>query len=161
MKENRQGKMKKLTDDLSIKKMPSKMEFQPYLSENLAKFPVGIAYLYGSYVKGTQNSNSDIDIALVLKKNLSQLKRLKIEMQIAGLMDKKFQSNFDIRCINDAPLRVKGEIITGGQLIYCSDENLRISFETFIRDRYFDYLPALRSMRRIYFTSIKDGGLIG
>jgi len=41
------------------------------------------------------------------------------------------------------------------------DENLRISFETFIRDRYFDYLPALRSMRRIYFTSIKDGGLIG
>lgn len=153
--------MKKLTDDLSPRKMPSKKEFQSYLSEALKMFPVGMAYLYGSYVKGTQNSSSDIDIALVLKKNLNQLKRLKIEMRIAGLMDKKFQSKFDIRCINNAPLRVKGEIITGGQLIYCSDENLRISFETFIRDRYFDFLPALRSMRRIYFTSIKNGGLIG
>ncbi|MFW6140140.1 MAG: type VII toxin-antitoxin system MntA family adenylyltransferase antitoxin [Acidobacteriota bacterium] len=153
--------MKKRTDDLSPRKMPSKTEFKPFLSEILEKFPVGIAYLYGSYIKGTQSSNSDIDIALVLKKDLSQLKRLKAEMQIAALMDKKFQSNFDIRCINNAPLRVKGEIITGGQLIYCSDENFRISFETFIRDRYFDFLPALRFMRRIYFNSIKNGGLIG
>lgn len=141
--------------------MLSRKEFQPYLSEILAKFPVGLAYLYGSYGKGTQSSNSDIDIALVLKKNLNQLERLKVEMQIAPLMDKKFKSKFDIRCINNAPLRVKGEIITTGQLIYCSDEKFRISFETFIRDRYFDFLPTLRSMRRIYFTSIKSGGLIG
>lgn len=141
--------------------MLSRKGFQSYLSEILAKFPVGLAYLYGSYVKGTQSSNSDIDIALVLKKNLKPLERLKVEMQVASLMDKKFQSKFDIRCIDNAPLRVKGEIITRGQLIYCSDENFRISFETFIRDRYFDFLPSLHSMRRIYFTSIKSGGLIG
>jgi len=144
-----------------MEKMSNKMEFQTYLSDILTNFPVGMAYLYGSYVKGTQNLNSDIDIALVLKNNLNQLKTLKIEMQIAALLDKKFQSKFDIRCINNAPLRVKGEIVTSGRLIYCSDENLRISFETFIRDRYFDFLPALRSMRKIYFTSIKTGGLIG
>ncbi|MFW6128868.1 MAG: type VII toxin-antitoxin system MntA family adenylyltransferase antitoxin [Candidatus Aminicenantaceae bacterium] len=144
-----------------MKKTPDKKEFQSYLSDIFTKFPVGIAYLYGSYANGTQSINSDIDIALVFKNNLSPLKRLKIEMQIASILEKKFQSKFDIRGINDAPLRVKGEIITHGQLIYCSDENFRISFETFIRDRYFDFLPILHSMRRIYFTSIKTGGLIG
>jgi predicted nucleotidyltransferase len=144
-----------------MEKMPNNKEFQTYLSDILPNFPVGMVYLYGSYVKGTQDINSDIDLALVLKNNLNQLKILKIELQIAALLDKKYQSKFDIRCINNAPLRVKGEIVTSGRLIYCSDEKLRISFETFIRDRYFDFLPAIRSMRRIYFDSIKTGGLIG
>lgn len=144
-----------------MEKMPNNKEFQTYLSDILSDFPVGMAYLYGSSIKGTQNTNSDIDIALVFKNNLSQLEILKIELQIASLLDKKFQSKFDIRCINNAPLRVKGEIITSGRLIFCSDENFRITFETSIRDRYFDFLPAIRSMRRIYFDSIKTGGLIG
>jgi predicted nucleotidyltransferase len=144
-----------------MEKMPNKKEFQSYLSYILTNFPVVMAYLYGSYVKGTHDINSDIDIALVLENNLNQLKILKIELQIAVLLDKKYQSKFDIRCINNAPLRVKGEVVTSGRLIYCSNENFRISFETFIRDRYFDFLPAIRSMRRIYFDSIKTGGLVG
>jgi len=141
--------------------MPGIKEFQPYLMDILARFPVGMAYLYGSYSKGTQNLDSDIDIALVLKDNLSPLRILKIEMQVGALLDKEFQSEFDIRCINNAPLRVKGEIVTRGRLIYCSDEDFRISFETHIRARYFDFLPAILSMRKVYFTSIKSGGLIG
>ena len=144
-----------------MKKMPNTRELQSYLADILTNFPVAMAYLYGSYGKGTQNKNSDIDIALVLKNNLSRLEILKIELQIATLLDKKFQSEFDIRSINNAPLRVKGEVVTQGHLLYCSDENLRITFETFNRDRYFDFLPASRSMRRIYFDSIKSGGLIG
>jgi predicted nucleotidyltransferase len=144
-----------------MEKMLNIKEFQPYLTDILASFPVGMAYLYGSYAKGIQNQDSDIDIALVLKDNQSPFKTLKIEMQVGALLDKKFQSEFDIRCINNAPLRVKGEIVTRGRLIYCSDEDFRISFETFIRARYFDFLPAILSMRRVYFMSIKSGGLIG
>jgi len=144
-----------------MEKMPDIKEFQLDLADILARFPIGAAYLFGSYAEGTQNQDSDLDIALVLNDNLSPLKMLKIEMQVGARLDKKFRTEFDIRCINNAPLRVKGEIVTRGRLIYCADEDFRISFETFVRARYFDFLPSILSMRRVYFTSIKSGGLIG
>ena len=144
-----------MTQPIQIQKL------RKHIGEIFLDCPVGMAYLYGSYAKGTPNENSDVDIALVVTENMSQNKMLKMEMKIGALLDKKFKTCFDIRCINDAPLRVKGEIITSGQLLYCSDEHFRITFETYVRDRYFDFLPALRMMRKVYFTSIKTGGLIG
>lgn len=133
-----------------------------YLESTAEEYPIiGIAYLYGSYISGAFHKKSDIDIALVLKNFLEKRQLLKIEMTLAAKLDKEFKCCFDVRSINRAPLRVKGEIITKGKLIYCSDEDFRISFETFIRTRYFDFLPALCSMRKVYFNSIKTGGLIG
>lgn len=34
----------------------------------IAHFPVKALYLYGSYSKGSQNENSDIDIAIIVEK---------------------------------------------------------------------------------------------
>jgi predicted nucleotidyltransferase len=144
--------MKKPTDEKSI---------TGYFAQMVKGMPVSIAYLYGSFLDETFHQNSDIDIALVLKKPPEKLVLFQMEMKIADLLDQKFKIPFDVRTINDAPLKVKGEIITHGKLIFCADEEFRIDFETYVRSRYFDYLPALQSMREVFLDSVKSGGLIG
>lgn len=124
-------------------------------------FSISIAYLYGSFLDDTFNKFSDIDIALVLKNLPDKHQQMKLEMEITTLLDRRFRKPFDIRTINNAPLKVKGEVVTHGKLIYCVDEEFRVDFETYVRDMYFDFLPALHSMRENYFSSVKSGGLIG
>ena len=123
--------------------------------------PISIAYLYGSFLDDTFNKFSDIDIALVIKDLPDKHQQMQLEMKIMALLDQRFKMPFDIRTINTAPLKVKGEVVTHGKLIYCADEAFRVSFETYVRDRYFDFLPTLNSMREVYLSSVKSGGLIG
>ena len=132
-----------------------------YFSKIAEDLPVTMAYLYGSFLDDTFNKFSDIDIALIMDDLPDKHQPLQMEMKIASLLDQRFKMPFDIRTINNAPLKVKGEVVTRGRLIYCKDEEFRVSFETYVRDRYFDFLPTLNSMRKVYLSSVKSGGLIG
>jgi predicted nucleotidyltransferase len=136
-------------------------DLMAYFSKIAEDLPISMAYLYGSFLDETFNESSDIDIALVIKEKLDKSQRMKLEMKITSLLDHEFKMPFDVRTINEAPLKVKGEVVTHGKLIYCADEEFRVDFETYIRDRYFDFLPSLHSMRKVYFDSVKSGGLIG
>ncbi len=111
-------------------------QLRKHFAKATQNFPVSMAYVYGSYADGTFTKNSDIDIALVIKESMEKLALIRMEMKIAARLDKLFGFSFDIRCINDAPLKTKGEIITCGKLVYCSNEDFRVSFETWIRSRY-------------------------
>lgn len=131
------------------------------LSDILDDQPVVAAYLYGSYMDDTFNKTSDIDIALLYKDVVDRNDAIKIELSLSSQLDQYFSFSFDFRSINTAPLRVQGEILTSGRLIFCSDEELRVDFETYVRSRYFDFLPALHAMRDTYFSSVKSGGIVG
>ncbi len=130
------------------------------LEEKLAGSNVKLAYLYGSYASGTYNDRSDIDIALVYEKDMDNRYTLKYELNLAVLLDDVFNAEFDIRNITIAPLKIQGEVVTHGILLYSSDEDFRINYEVRIRSRYFDYLPYLEAMQKIFFQSIKERGLI-
>lgn len=136
-------------------------ELAGYFSKIVKDSPVSLAYLYGSFLDDTFNKFSDIDIALVLEELPDEHQQMQLEMKITAHLDQEFKMSFDVRSINNAPLKVKGEVVTHGKLIYCSDEVFRVNFETHVRDRYFDFLPTLRYMREIYLSSVKSGGMIG
>lgn len=144
-----------------MQKSIDKTQITGYFAEIAENLPISIAYFYGSFLDETFNKNSDVDIALVFKEPPDKLRLFKMEMKITDLLDRKFKIPFDVRTINDAPLKVKGEIITHGELIYCTDEEFRVDFETHYRSRYFDFLPTLRAMREVYLESVKTGGLVG
>jgi len=132
-----------------------------YFSKIAEDLPISISYLYGSFLDDTFNKFSDIDIALVINDLPDKHQQMQLEMKITALLDQRFKLPFDIRTINNAPLKVKGEVVTNGKLIYCADDAFRVNFETYVRDRYFDFLPTLHSMREVYLSSVKSGGLIG
>ncbi|MFC2157869.1 nucleotidyltransferase domain-containing protein [Acidobacteriota bacterium] len=144
-----------------MNKSVNEKDLVSYFEKIAEDMQISMAYLYGSFLDDTFNKFSDIDIALVIKDLPDKQQLMQLEMKLTALLDKRFKTPFDVRTINDAPLKVKGEVVTHGKLIYCADEEFRVNFETYIRDRYFDFLPTLNFMREVYLSSVKSGGLIG
>ena len=63
-------------------------------------------------------------------------------------------SKVDARIINDAPIMLKGAVVTEGVLVYSADEDFRVEFETLTRRQYFDYAPVARQMQAEYIQAV-------
>lgn len=127
----------------------------------LARYPVDVAYVYGSVARGTMTPFSDVDIALVLRKPLPSYDRLMLELAVQGAIEETMEfSPMDVRAINEAPLTVKGRIIQEGVLLYERDRVHRIAFEVETRKRYFDFAPVARRLRDVFLQRVHREGLL-
>lgn len=128
----------------------------------LSKYPVDMAYLYGSMARGRPLPTSDIDIALVLTDPPSPYESLRLELAIQADLDDICQlgEGVDVRSINQAPLMVQGRILQEGLLLYERNREFRIAFEVLTRQKYFDFLPAAEKMQKRFLHTIREKGLI-
>jgi predicted nucleotidyltransferase len=120
--------------------------------------PVMLAYVYGSVAVGCATPLSDVDIALVLAPDcgLDAYQQLALELEIEmGIERQCGIRNADVRSIQNAPLRVQGQVVTQGQLLYTKDEDFRVGFEVHTRKCYFDFQPVLQMMRDSYFARLE------
>jgi len=125
--------------------------------------PVMLAYLYGSTADGSRLPFSDVDIGLVLAPNcpLSVYERMKLELDIAGEIERVGDiQEVDVRSIDAAPLTVQGMVVSEGILLYSRDEEFRIQYEVHTRKLYFDFLPVMEMMRAAFFNHVQQEGLV-
>ena len=122
------------------------------LPDVLADRSIFLAYLHGSLARKQATSFSDVDIALVAEQKLPSLSRLNLELDIEIELAALGIPQADVRIINQAPLAVRGRIVTQGVWLYCRDEEKRIAFETKTRAEYFDWQPVLREQWRTYLN---------
>lgn len=124
----------------------------------LEKWPVLMAYLYGSAAIGQTTPFSDVDVALYLAKPLPARERLQLELGLEiALEDTLGLPNADVRVINDAPLSVRGTVVREGVLLYCRDEEQRVDFESLTLKLYFDFEPAAEKFRQLLFKRVREG----
>ena len=118
---------------------------------------IAAAYVYGSAARGEVTPLSDVDVALLFVEGLSERTRRELLAQIAGdLARHGVGPRFDVRDFEDLPLTVQGRVLAEGALVRSNDNVRRVRFETFVRMRYFDFLPfhrrdieeGLHSLRR-------------
>lgn len=105
------------------------------------------AYLYGSFLEGTEFN--DIDIAIYFDKNQFENKSKifnygfslcsKIEDAIRNKEGRIYE--IDLHPLNLAPLGFRFAAITEGKLLVAIDDDARVDFEVMTRDLYFDFLP--------------------
>ena len=129
----------------------------------LARFPVEIAYVYGSVARGTVLDTSDADVALLLSDGAptDAYQRLKLELEIqAALEDASGFNPVDARSINHAPIMVQGAVVTEGELVYERDKERRVAFEVATRQRYFDFAPHARRYDQLYLDRIRRKGFL-
>jgi predicted nucleotidyltransferase len=110
-----------------------------------AREDVRLAYLFGSEAKAQARASSDIDVAVVfaaipLPRDVD---RLVADLQTVA------KRRVDLVILNTAPPLLGHEVLKGGRLIVCRDEDERVRFETRIIARYLDTVH-LRRVQQSY-----------
>ena len=112
----------------------------PGLVEVFKRNPkVSASYLFGSYVKDEIKPLSDIDIAVLLKNNISRLSYWDLKI---GLLNKAIQilatEEIDFVLLNEAPYELAYNILKSGKILFCRDEKSLIEFKERIVLNYLD-----------------------
>lgn len=94
-------------------------------------------YLYGSFLK--TGFFEDVDIGLLLENDFKPPNLY--EAKIAGEFERRLKLNFDVRILNDRPVRFLFSILKNSKLIYSKDERKRIEFESRVMREYLDIKP--------------------
>jgi predicted nucleotidyltransferase len=152
-----------LVEIVMSKKQELVYQLQQILPDILCETPVMLAYLYGSIAADQALPGSDVDIALVVCSDSSELspqQRMALEFAIEGALEQHGIVRPDVRVINDLPLTFRGEVAISGVRLYARDEVARVEFETRTWKEYLDFEPVTRMMRQAFFDHVRQHGLL-
>lgn len=100
----------------------------------LEQFDIKLIYIFGSYAKGTNNKNSDVDIAVLLDK-YTPYDKINLISELVGILNR---SDIDVVILNDANPILKFQVIKYGKIIYMVSEYEKVIFESKTMDEYMD-----------------------
>jgi len=111
-----------------------------------------VAYLFGSYARGYETVQSDVDIAVLLSEVPEKLLEyyLHLERKLAETLEK----DVDLVFLNDAPPLLKYQVIKYGRLLFCRDERMRVTFEAKSLCEYLDFSRALKRYDECFMKRI-------
>jgi hypothetical protein len=69
----------------------------------------------------------------------------------------KTKKNIEVIILNGAPLLFIYQVLKYGKPIFIRDEKFRITFESSMLDRYFDFLPFIQEYNKIRFERLNHG----
>lgn len=99
--------------------------------------------VFGSFARGTQNEESDIDIAIKTKCNISK-NRL---YELSNLLADELKRDIDLVNLNTIENDgFKYEILINGNVIYCDDS---YKFDLYKLDAYREYLELNEARKQI------------
>lgn len=107
--------------------------------------------LFGSYARGTQNAESDIDIAIKTTNEKLDKKEL---FRLSNLLADEFGKEIDLINLDEIGDTFRYEILINGKTLYCKDE---LQFELYKLDMYREFLE-LNESRQDIINNIKKGG---
>ncbi len=111
---------------------------------------VDAAYAFGSRVRGNARSDSDLDLAVLVRPGQDLYEAGKV---IAGTAGRVFPADhLDIVLLNQAPPLLRHRIFRDGRLIYERDPATRVRFQVSAMHEYFD----LQHMRDYFFQKRRE-----
>lgn len=120
-----------------------------FLLKNLDPYAI---YLFGSSAKGIFREDSDIDIAFLSNKNISDYELFMLAQELAGIVKR----DVDLINLENASTVFKVQIIYNGEKIYCVEDTKVAYFEMYA---FKDY-AILNEEREIILKSIKKRGSV-
>lgn len=130
-----------------------KIDFEKLENIFSNQIEVKAAYLFGSYARGEQKTDSDIDIGILLDENFDRIIKLDL---LTSLTENGFD-DVDLVILNNASILLKYEIVKNNNLIYSrSDFDTSSYFSKIIR-LYLDFKPYLEVQRKYLKERILNG----
>jgi predicted nucleotidyltransferase len=124
-------------------------EIERTLEEFFAADARGVVavYLFGSVARDMARSESDVDIALLYRKDPEPtLAGLPLDLEAA--LEVRLGRPVQAIVLNTAPVDLVHRVLRDGRLLADADPSARIRFEVKARNEYFDLEPILRRYRR-------------
>lgn len=115
--------------------------------ENRRADEFACAYLFGSFARGSERSNSDVDVAVLLEGNPGSAAG-SFRLDLADDLEAALGRGVDLVVLNRAAVDLIHRVLRDGILVSENDRATRIRFEVRARNEYFDLLPYLREYRR-------------
>jgi predicted nucleotidyltransferase len=128
------------------------MNFEKTVKLLKEKLNCEVIILFGSYARGDQRPDSDVDIAIKTKKEISKKEIFELTQELEQLL-KKDVDLVDLNAISDS---FRYEILMNGQILYCEDN---YQFDLYKLDMFREYLE-LNESRKDIIQNIKNGGTI-
>lgn len=111
-----------------------------------------IIYLFGSSAKGTFRPDSDIDLAFLAEKELSDYDVFMVAQEIAS----KLNIDVDLVDLKKASTVFKAQIVGTGKVIYCNNDLKRMYFEMYTLKDY----ALLNEEREMILRDIRERGSV-
>jgi predicted nucleotidyltransferase len=103
-------------------------------------------YLFGSQARGTAREDSDVDVAVLVRRQPpSTLEGL--GMDLLADLERDLGRPVDLVVLNRAPTDLVHRVLRDGRLVLERDRSARIAFDVRARNEYFDMQPILRRYR--------------
>ena len=112
----------------------------------IEEFNISLIYVFGSYAKGTNTENSDLDIGILINGDTSLMTRLSVLNEMVGILDRE---DIDLIILNEADEVLKFQVIKYGKLIYVRDLTEKVLFEARAMSEYMD-MEHFRNTRNKY-----------
>lgn len=119
------------------------------------------AYVFGSVASGRTRKDSDIDIAVLVRKNAVRdtlRYRLKLMAELGATLHR---SDVDVVILNEAPPLLAHRVLSKGKLIFERSASARVRFQVATAKRYSDLVPAFETHIRYLKKSVREGRIIG
>lgn len=141
------------------------MKLNPKLLEKINKYfsekkEVAVVYLYGSYAKGEERADSDIDLALLID-NRKSFKGFDIpQTRYTYDLEKLTGKKVEVQDLYKAPMDFAYRVISEGKILSGFDSLKRVEFEEKVLRIYFDIKPSINEYFK-YLSDIAKKGDLG
>ncbi|OLS01552.1 type VII toxin-antitoxin system MntA family adenylyltransferase antitoxin [Tissierella creatinophila] len=115
------------------------LEVQNILEKHMGKlikdYNIKLMYIFGSYSKGSNRINSDLDIAVYIEGETNYLIKLDILYDLVGILNR---DDIDLVILNNVNEILKFQVIKYGKIIYMENLYTKVTFESSVMKEYMD-----------------------
>lgn len=113
-------------------------------------------YLFGSFAKGKISDSSDIDVALLIKKDVAPDLYTDLAIRYSVSLSKALGREADVVILNEAPPFLRYQVFRYGQPIFERDRKESRAFIARTIQEYFDFEPLKRIMEQKAIKRLKE-----
>jgi uncharacterized protein len=114
-------------------------------------------YLFGSLARGRARDDSDIDVAVLLAPDFDVDAHRLYRLDRANELASALRRPVDVVLLNVAPLVLRNQVLSYGQLVYETNRRQRVDYEVRSRQAYFDFRPILDRIYAALRRQLKEG----
>jgi predicted nucleotidyltransferase len=123
------------------------------LKDFVKNYNIKLIYIFGSYAKGSNNSKSDLDIAILLNNNYNPLDKLSLIGDLTSIFKR---DDIDLVLLNSANSVLKHQVIKYGKLVFMENEDIKVDFEVKVLKEYMDMEPFRKTQMKYINEWIED-----